>query len=996
MKFRLLQNVLTGIMLLVGAVVYSQTTVSGQVITDEGPVPGVNVIVKGTTTGAATDFDGNYTIENVPSDAVLEFSFIGYVTQSVPVNGRSRIDVSLASDSQALEEVVVIGYGTVKKSDATGAVEAIGAEDFSTANANSPAQILRGKVAGVQITQASGEPGGSVAIRVRGNSSLRSGNNPLIVVDGVPLSGGEISAGGSDAGLGTSSAKNPLNFINQNDIETINILKDASSTAIYGSRGANGVILITTKKGKAGKPVFEFGSTYGVSNLAKSDGIDMMTSEQYAEQAVANGAPGLDHDSRGYNYEDAILRSAVSTSYDFSAGFSGDGSRTRMSMGIVQQEGIVKETGMDKYSFSLNNSLKAFNDRVSFDTNVLVSHVKDEAQAITDNVGFIGSLIGSGLYWNPTYPIYNDDGSYYQVGDTYLNPVELLNSYEDKTNTTRILANISPTVMIVENLEYKFTFGVDYSASDRASQMLPSFNLQGTRGTTSGGDPAGGRAFLNDIERFNKTFENILTYKKTFSDDFSLNALLGYSYYSYEYKSNYTNAAYFNLNQTNLIDNMEGGKNSDYRSGSNKATSELQSFFARAEMTLFENLLVNASIRYDGSSKVGEDNTYGTFPAVGVAYKFFENKDGALNFLKLRGNWGIVGNQEFAPYASRSRGRYFNGALTQTGNSNADLKWETTTSYGVGLDFRIFENVSGSADYFFRSTEDLIFPQPGASNVPNDAGATTFVNLPGQLENSGFEFALNWDIFRNDDWSVSVAGNVAFLENKMVDFPLFIQTGAISGQGLTGASAQIIANNLPIYTFYLNEWRGFDENGNSIYAAPDGSDTGLGGASKVVLDKTGLPDVNYGFSINAGYRNFDFNASFYGVAGGYIYNNTANALFFKGSFLGDRNVPLEYATSNQAQGDPNSPSTRYLESGDFLRMANMTLGYNFGGDTFGNHIDRMRLYVAANNLFVITDYTGFDPEVDTNKQINGVNSAGMDYLSYPASKGWLLGVTIGF
>ncbi len=1005
MKFRLLQNVLTGIMLLVGAVVYSQTTVSGQVITDEGPVPGVNVIVKGTTTGAATDFDGNYTIENVPSDAVLEFSFIGYVTQSVPVNGRSRIDVSLASDSQALEEVVVIGYGTVKKSDATGAVEAIGAEDFSTANANSPAQILRGKVAGVQITQASGEPGGSVAIRVRGNSSLRSGNNPLIVVDGVPLSGGEISAGGSDAGLGTSSAKNPLNFINQNDIETINILKDASSTAIYGSRGANGVILITTKKGKAGKPVFEFSSTYGVSDLAKSDGIDMMSSEQYAEQAVLNGAPNLDHGSRGYNYEDDILRSAVSTSYDFSAGFSGDGSRTRMAMGIVQQEGIVKETGMDKYSFSLNNSLKAFNDRVSFDTNVLVSHIKDEAQAITDNVGFIGSLIGAGLYWNPTYPIYNDDGSYFQAqngSDTYINPVELLNSYEDKTNTTRILANISPTVRIVENLEYKFTFGVDYSASDRASQILPSLNLQDTQlteGEDENGKPiriAGGRAFLNDIERFNKTFENILTYKKTFSDDFSLNALLGYSYYSYEFKANSTSARYFNLQQTNLIDNMEGGRNPDYRVSSAKATSELQSFFARAEMVLWENLLVNASIRYDGSSKVGEDNTYGTFPAVGVAYKFFENNDGALNFLKLRANWGIVGNSEFAPYSSLSRGEYQNGALVQQGNSNADLKWETTTSYGVGLDFRIFENVSGSADYFFRSTEDLIFPQPGASNVPNDAAATTFINLPGQLENSGFEFALNWDIFRNDDWSVSVSGNVAFLENEMKDFPLFIQTGAISGQGLTNASAQIIANNLPIYTFYLNEWRGFDEDGNSIYAAPDGSDTGLGGAAKVVLDKTGLPDVNYGFNINAGYKNFDFNAAFYGVAGGYIYNNTANALFFKGSFLSDKNVPLEYATTNQAQGDPNSPSTRYLESGDFLRMANMTLGYNFTGDTFGNHIDRLRLYVAANNLFVITDYTGFDPEVDMNKQINGVNSAGMDYYSYPASKGWLLGVTIGF
>ena len=996
MKFRLLQNVLTGIMLLVGAVVYSQTTVSGQVITDEGPVPGVNVIVKGTTTGAATDFDGNYTIENVPSDAVLEFSFIGYVTQSVPVNGRSRIDVSLASDSQALEEVVVIGYGTVKKSDATGAVEAIGSKDFTTANAASPAQILRGKVAGVQVTQTSGEPGGGVNIRVRGNSSIRSGNDPLIVVDGVPLSGGGVSSGTDIPGLGTSSAKNPLNFINQNDIATINILKDASSTAIYGSRGANGVILITTKKGASGKPTFEFSTMYGISNIAKSDGIDMMTSEQYAEQAVASGAPNLDHGSRGYNYEDAIMRSATTTSYDFSAGFSGEGSKTRLSFGYLDQEGIIKRTGMDKYTFSLNNSADAFGDRVRLETNVLVTHIKDQAQTTTNDAGAIGNLMGSALYWNPTYPIYQPDGSYTQLGDSYLNPVELLNSYDDNTNTTRVLANISPVVKIVNNLEYRFTFGVDYSTSDRAAQMSPTFNLKENKGTLTNGDPAGGRAWLSDIERFNKTFENILTYNTQFSDDFSLNALLGYSYYSYGYESNYANASYFNLSQTNLIDNLEGGKTSDFREGSNKATSELQSFFARAEMTLFENLLINASLRYDGSSKVGEDNTYGTFPAVGVAYKFFENNDGALNFLKLRGNWGIVGNQEFAPYASRARGRYNNGALSQTGNPNADLKWETTTSYGAGLDFRIFENVSGSVDYFFRTTEDLIFPQPGAANVPNDASSTTIVNLPGELQNSGVELSLTWDIIKDDDWSLSVSGNAAFLENEMKDFPLFIQTGAISGPGLTGAYAQIIADELPLYTFYLNEWRGFDANGNSIYAGPDGNDTGLGGAAKVISDKTGLPDVNYGFNINAGYKSFDFNAAFYGVAGGYIYNNTANALFYKGNFLGDKNTPLEYATSNQAQGDPNSPSTRYLESGDFLRMANLTLGYNFTGDTFGNHIDRMRLYVSGNNLFVITDYTGFDPEVDTNKQINGVNSAGMDYYSYPAQKGWLFGVTIGF
>ncbi len=996
MRINLLKGFLLLITMLCSGAMLAQTTVSGKVDSEEGPLPGVNVVVKGTNNGTATDFDGYYSIDNVPADAVLEFSFVGFSTQDVPVNGRTTIDVNLLADAQTLDEVVVIGYGTVKKSDATGAIDAIGAKDITTVNAANPAEVLRGKVAGVQITQTSGEPGAGLNIRVRGNSSIRSGNDPLIVVDGVPLAGGDVSAGGGDVnGLGSAPPRNPLNFINQDDIESINVLKDASSTAIYGSRGANGVILITTKKGTIGKPQFEYSTSMGFQKV--SNPIDMMSSEQYAEQASLNGSPGLDHGSRGYDYEDAIFRTANTISHDLSASFSGDDSRTRMSFGYLDQEGIVKETGMQKYTFSLNNSLKAFNEKVLLETNVLTSHIADKAQLITGGAGFIGNLLGSALYWNPTYPIFNDDGSYFVKGTDYLNPVQLLNSYDDNANTTRILASISPTVHITDKIDYKFVFGVDYSTSDRASQLAADFPLNDVSGgTTADGSPAGGLAFLFDVERFNKTFENILTYRNDFSENFSLNALLGYSFYSYEYKSNTASARYFNVNQKNLVDNIEGGKNSDFRASSLKNVQELQSFFARAEMTIFNNLLVNASLRFDGSSKVGENETYGTFPAVGVAYKIFENEDSPVNNLKVRGNWGIVGNQEFGVYSSRAYGRYNNGGLSQAGNSNADLKWETTTNYGIGIDFRLFNNLSGSFDYYHRITEDLIFPQPGASNVPNNAGAATFVNLPGQLKNTGYEISLTWDVIRNEDWSLSLSGNAAFLDNEMQDFPLFIETGGINGQGLTGAYAQIIADKLPLYTYYLNEWRGFDANGNSIYAAADGSDTGLGGASKKVLKKSGLPDTNVGFSLNGNWKSLDFSAAFYGQFGGYIYNNTANALFFKGSFLGDRNVPLEYATANQAQGDPNSPSTRYLESGDFFRFANLNIGYTINGDRLGNYVDRLRFQFSANNLFVITDYSGFDPEVDTNKAISGVNSAGMDYLAYPNSKGFTLGLSVGF
>ena len=983
-----------GAFMLISSVTFAQTTISGTVSDSDGPLPGVNVIVTGTQKGASTDFDGHYSIDNVPTDAVIQFRSLGYITQEIPLDGQTTIDILLVADANQLDEVVIIGYGSVRKSDATGAIDAIGSKDFTTINADSPAQIMRGKVAGVQVTETSGEPGAGISVRIRGNSSIRSGNDPLYVIDGIPLAGGEVSAGGFDGGLGGSTAKNPLNFINQNDIESISILKDASSTAIYGSRGANGVVLITTKKGRSGAPQIEFSTNIGVQTLARDVGL--MTPEEYAAQAVADGVPGLDHGSRTYDWKDAIIQNAFVQSYDLSTSYSGDRSVTRASFGARLQPGIVKRTGMDKYTFNFNNTIDDIFGRVKLTSNVLVTQINDQAQATADNSGFIGSAIGGALYYNPTYPLYNSDGSYFQAGDTYLNPAELNDSYDDHTRTTRILASISPTIRIIENFDYQFVFGIDYSTSDRKAQLLPTFNLQSTNGVTSAGEPAGGYATIDKVTRNNLTIENILTYSHEFSDNFSLKALAGYSYYRYESDFNHVDGKYYNKNQVHLVDNIEGGKNSDFRSSSAKNTVELQSFYARIETQIIRNLLVNASVRYDGSSKVGSNNTYGVFPAVGAAYKIFDNREGAVNNLKVRLNWGIVGNQEFAAKSALAWGQYNDGSLSQSGNSNSDLKWETTNSYGIGVDFRFIDRLRGSLDYYKKSTKDLIFPAPGASNVPNNAGANTFVNLEGTLESSGIEFSIDWDAVIKDNWTLSFSGNVAFLENEMKDFPLYIRTNGINGQGLSGASAAVITNNKPLYSFFLKEWRGFDANGNSIYAAPDGSDTGLGGAATNILDKSAFPNINTGFNINATVGRFDINAAFYGQFGGYVYNNTANALWFKGSFYGDRNVPLDFATTNQAQGDPNSPSTRYLESSNFWRLQNLSVGYSFNADKLGSHINKLRLSLNGNNLFVITNYTGFDPEVDTNKQINGVQSAGMDYFSYPRSKGFVFGVILGF
>ncbi|WP_243698857.1 SusC/RagA family TonB-linked outer membrane protein [Flavobacterium sandaracinum] len=992
MKNSLIKGLMVFLTMLCTSLTYSQD-VSGTVSDASGPLPGASVLVKGTTNGAQTDFDGKFTIKNVGSNAVLVFSYIGLKTQELNVAGKSTVNVVLNEDSAELKEVVVIGYGSVRKKDATGAVDQISAKDFDNVSSPSPAQILRGKVAGVQVTQSSGEPGAGVAIRVRGNSSIRSGNSPLIVIDGVPLDGGNVSGGGDDL-LGSSSAKNPLNFVNQNDIESISVLKDASSTAIYGSRGSNGVIVITTKKGKSNVPQINYSSSVQFSKM--SGNLDVMDANQF----VAAG--GIDKGSRTYDWEDAVLRNGFSTNHDLSFAKTTENSNTRISLGASSTNGIVKNTGLDKYNATVYNSNDFFGGALKIEERIIYASLKDEATLLSNNAGAVGNLMGAALYWNPTLPIYAPDGSYTFVGNDYLNPVQLLDAYKDYTNTNKLLASINTTWKINSKLKYQFLFGIETSNSSRKSQLLPTIQITNVAQAT---DPQTlvtkyGQASISNLNKFNRTFEHTLNYNNDFSDNFNLDALVGYSYYDYTADGSTATGKGYSPLQTNLIDNIEGGLRNEFRVNSFRNRVELQSYFGRVNATLYKKLIVTATLRADGSTKLGENNKYDYFPSVGIAYKVIEDQEGLFNSFKVRGNYGITGNQEFAPNSAIARASYsLDGGLGEQINANENLKWETTKSYGIGADFELFNNrLTGSIDYFQRDTKDLIFPVPAASSQPGPP-APRFVNLAGNLINKGVEVSLNYSVINTQDFTWDISGNASFLSNEVKNFPGFIATGALNGQGLSGAYAQVVTTNYPAYTYYLYEWRGYDADGMSIYADAAGNDTGLGTADKKLLDKQPLPKINVGFNTSLAYKGFDASASFYGAFGHYIYNNTTNANFAKSAFSGDpgKNITLEVATSPQSTADVSAPSTRYLEKGDFFRMGNLTVGYTFKGDVIERFkMKSARFFVNASNLFIITSYSGSDPEVDTDKSLNGVPSAGMEYLSYPREKSVAVGINVTF
>ena len=980
----------------------AQQTVTGTVTDESGPLPGATVAIKGTSTGTTTDFDGNYTLNNVPDDATLVFSFVGYQTQEVALEGRTSIDVNLATDASELEEVVLIGYGQTTVRDATGAVSSVKADEFNKGINTSPDQLLQGRVAGVQITSASGEPGAGANIRVRGSSSIRAGNNPLIVVDGVPLSGGDVSAG-ADVGLGRRGATNPLAFINSSDIASIDILKDASATAIYGSRGANGVVLITTKSGRSGKAQISLNSSFQVGKIANE--YDLISAEDYPSIAAGVGNADPDLGAR-LDPLGSILRTAFTQQHDFSYGSGGDTGNFRLSLGLLDQEGIIKGTGQEKYTGNINLTQRAFDDVVTFKSNIIYSYIKDDGEAVFENASAEGDLISSALRWNPTRPFFNSDGSYNQPSDNQRNPVAFLDYFEDKTETSRILANLSATVNIFEGLDYKFNVGLDRSESTRRLAYSSAFNTNETLNR--------GLATYIDNYNFNKLFEHTLSYNSNIAEELKLDAVIGYSYQSFEAKGNSLVARDFSIaDQDKYIKDI--GYASTFQPNEALAyfnpSSELQSFFGRANLNYLSKYLLTATLRADGSSKFGKNNRYGYFPSVGVAWRLVEEGflPEAISDLKLRGSWGITGNQEFPAGSAQTQfGPTDDGSAVQQVNvANEDLQWETTEQFGIGIDFGILnDRITGSMDYFNRKTNDLLFRLPAIQPAPNVNYWTNFNDI--EIVNKGVELSLNASVVENDDWTFNVSYNMAFLDNEILNvsnqFPIGIPTADINGRSLTGQRGQLLYDNQPLYSFYLPVFNGYDATGAPTYVDVNGDGTinpnfdGPGRSSDRAFVGDPNPDITLGIGLNATYRNFDFSANLNGAYGHEIYDNTNAALFYKAAVANGDNATYDEVNSgaDPVNGGP-FLSTKDLQSGDFLRLNSASIGYTLYPEDYSvNWINSLRLYVTGQNLFVITPYDGFDPEVNVNKAIDGVPSFGIDYTSYPRSRSFSVGLNANF
>jgi iron complex outermembrane receptor protein len=956
-----------------------QRTITGKVTDNTGaPVSGATVTVKGTNIATSTGSDGSYRI-NVPQDAgTLVISAVGYGNLEAAISG-SSVDVSITPTQSSLNEVVVVGYGTARKRDLTGAVASVKAKDFNQGVFASPDNLIQGKVAGVQVINNTGAPGGASTIRIRGISSIRSGNSPLIVVDGVPLSGGSTQPG-LDNALGSSPGDNPLNFINSADIASMDILKDASATAIYGSRGANGVIVITTKKGSTGAPKIDFTTQVGVANMLRQ--IKVLDAAGYRAALKEYNLTAGDYGGN-VNAMDEITRSAFTQNYNVAVSGGNDNGKYRLSVGYMNQEGIIIESGFKKITANLASSFKfTESKRLGLDFNIIFGNTLTDQAPIGNTSGFQGSLIGQALQWNPTHPLRKPNDSIWinnQLGATTINPLAMIAAYSDKTSLNNIIANISPSYKILRNLEYRMLYAVNYSTAERRTSMRNWLNFTGNLGS----------AQIGNNRSVNQTLTHTLSYTPQLTKNINMNAVVGYEYLRYDFKGSGMQANRFfdypQLDYTNYMQNSPAADRNVFSYA--PPVSEIQSLFARAQFSFGDRFILSGTVRRDGSSKFGANNKYGVFPAVSGAWNIsnesFVSSSKAISNLKLRASWGITGNQEFPSGVSQRTVAIGIGDNTSVNNfENPDVKWETNTMVNVGLDFGFASNrVTGSVDWFNRKTTDPLFAATPVAPAP--ASGVIWQNLPASIVNTGVELSLNFNIIRTENVSWNLGGNIAFLQNEVKDLNGSYQTGALNGQGISGATSQLIVGNQPLNVYYLRKFEGFDKTtGQSIYADNE----------KLFYSGSPNPTRIYGISTDLTWKKLFASANMNGAAGHYLYNNTANSVINVGN-LGTRNISAAIPGTGENLSNAIAPSTRYLEKGDYLKLANATIGYRIGN--LGNAFKNVTVTLTGQNLFVITKFTGFDPEVNVDKNVNGIPSAGIEYIPYPSARTILLGLTFG-
>ncbi len=976
---RLFLCLLLSTILIVQGIQAQNKPISGTVSGSDGvAIPGASVIVKGTTIGTSTDMDGKFQLE-IPADAeTLTFSFVGMKSQEVTVGNQSVFNITLVEDAIGLEEVVAIGYGSMKKKDITGAVSSVKSENFNKGVATSPGQLLQGKVSGVSITSSSGAPGSGQQIIIRGQGTIRAGSGPLFVIDGFPV------------GLaGTGSASSPLNFINPEDIETIDVLKDASATAIYGSRGANGVILITTKKGKSGVSQLSISSNVGISTMAKK--IPVFSADKFRKEVTAAG--GLIEDRNGNtDWQDELSRTAITQDQNLIMSGGSNNLTYRASLGYLDQEGIVMNTGIKRYSGRLSATQKLIDGRLNIDVNLNSTIETGENAHMT-------TIVSNMLTFNPTYPAYDSNGEPTKFPDK-INPLHQADLYTDFNQSRKIIMNITPSFEIIDGLVYKLNFGYENRSSESDAQEMPSV------------DPfVEGRLAQSFSNGKNLLVENYLTYAIDINNH-NISLLGGHSYQ--ETSNRWRSWTIDQFEPNGIEPRMNPGNGQRLTLDLNRPSgwsqiNELQSFFGRASYGYLGKYLLTATVRVDGSSKFGENNRYGTFPSFAAGWRISEEsfmENSPFSNLKLRAGWGQTGNQEIPnkitkeSYQTSNSGRY-SYPLSESGPypvgtvytrlANPDIQWEVSTQTNLGLDFALLDGaLSGTIDYFHKTSNNILVEVPAFD--PVSPAPTYWTNVDGMnIVNKGLEIALDYQ-YRNDNgFSYSIGGNATFIDNVVEDSPFTVlTTGAASGSGQTGATINGMINDYPIGSFYMLKFTGIGSDGLSTYEGGDKNPMVVGSA---------LPEVMYNFYANMDYKGFDLSLNFNGVSGNDLFNHTAMNKFYKAQLATSNNV-TDQAIEFPEEAITNAAlvSTRYLEDGSFIRLNNATLGYTFDTATMGigSWVKELRLSLTGQNLFVITNYSGYDPEVNRSKPVQGVQSFGIDDNSYPKARTFVVGLNVTF
>lgn len=967
--------------------IMQSVSISGKVSdTSEASLPGVSVVVKGTTNGTITDSNGNYTLSNIPANAILQFSFVGMKSQEIAVGKNKTINVVLEEETVGIEEVVAIGYGTQRKKDLTGSVASISNKEIKNLPITSVEGAMQGRMPGVMIQQSSGQPGAGIVMRIRGASSIAGGNDPLFVIDGVPQFNSNSS----------SNSTNGLAALNPNDVESIEILKDASATAIYGSRAANGVVMVTTKRGKSGEPTITYSGYSGMTQVRKK--LDLMSGDEYisyVKKVLTNSGAAIPGELEtvphtNTDYQDLVFRNAIQQSHSLSLSGGSDKTTYYSSIDYLGMDGVVKNSSYKRGSFRLNLNTE-LNDRVSLQTYFFGSKgtMNGFSPADGSNTQFLGkSGVGSILLATPSAPVYKADGSYASPrlysfsGIDMENPINYIKSALDETNTTKVQGVFDLKVKLIKGMNYTARVGA-VTENRRRDVYLPTTLIAVTSGKGIGN--------MTQFDSFDALTEHFLDYTFNPIRNLKVDALAGVSYQSQKYKSIYLWGSGY------LSDNLKNYNFSAAASVSKPVTdiitNTIASAFGRVNLNYQEKYLLTATLRGDGASVFSKNKKYGYFPSLAFAWKVSEEgfvKDNlpSVTVMKLRASWGLTGNPAIAPYQSLSIANTVNtsqggGTTLVVGLSpslpNDNLSWETTEQTNVGIDLGFFKNrLRSSIDWYNKETRDLL----ATVSLPPSSGYSSIIDNVGKVRNRGMEFTLGATIIDNDDLKWDFDANLSANRNKV------LQTK--NNTDMLTSYSSIVRVGEPLGSFYTLKFTGFDAKGKQTWL--DVNKDGAIDAKDNVVVGGAQPKFIYGFNTSLSYKRWTFAAVIQGVSGvkvnnlflvdltsnGYAYNHIANA---------DKFMP------NPSTKDADRMSDLYIEDASYIRLKNVRLNYNFPmkRKTF---IQGLNVYVSGANLITITNYSGYDPEVNS---FGGSNSSqGVDYAAYPGTKTYTIGINAKF